>query len=384
MTRRIKEYLFSLGLQPIWVGIKHGTVIMFHVWIFLKKILRLFGINAIIVEYEISKEANITKKIILPFQKIHIPEIKIFNWWEKIQHFDHMVYTVPHGKIFGSYTIATWDNKILRDVTRWHKKDIGTNIYAYHLFPGKIKLIKGITAVLTWNDTDKNYHHRITVSLPKYYIIKKSWIPIDTYMVDTTSGFHKESLTALWIGSSHIISPNPHTYYQCENLICTNNTTLYGVIQPWVQSFVRELFLPSSSVQTPTRKLYIKRISSRKIVNDKEFEKFITSQGFEVFVMEWMSIKQQAELFHQTSIIIGPHGAGLTNIIFCQPWTTLIELFHPETIFWHYYAMAASCGLKYIPIVGTIQKNPKIMAMDRDMIIDLKQVDDVLKKILNK
>jgi len=383
MTRRIKEYLFSIGLRPLWIVIKYGTLIMFHVWIFIKKLLRLLGINAIIVEYDISKESTITKKMILPFQRIIIPVIKIFNWWERMRHFDHTVYAIPYGKIFGSYTISSSDNKILRDVTRWHKKDKGTNMYAYNFLPKKTKLIKGNTAVLTWNDTDKNYHHRITVTLPKYYIIKKSWIPIDTYIVDTASGFHKETLAALWISTSQTVSPNPHTYYQCENLICTNNTTLYGFIQPWVQSFLRKLFLPHSSSQSPTKKLYIKRISTRKVANDEELERYMINHGFEIHAMEWMSIKQQAELFHQASVIVGPHGAGLTNIVFCKPWTTLIELFHPKTIFWHYYAMAASCWLKYIPIVGVIQKNPKLMAMDNDMIIDLKQINDIFEKCIN-
>jgi capsular polysaccharide biosynthesis protein len=114
--------------------------------------------------------------------------------------------------------------------------------------------------------------------------------------------------------------------------------------------------------------------------NEKEFDKFMIEQGFEIHVMEWMSIKEQANLFNQASVIISPHWAGLTNIVFCQPWATIIELFHPETIFWHYYAMSGSCWLNYIPIVGEIKSNPKIISMDNDMIISIEKLHEKFKE----
>ena len=40
-------------------------------------------------------------------------------------------------------------------------------------------------------------------------------------------------------------------------------------------------------------------------------------------------LAEQIEAFRNARIVLSPHGAGLTNILFCRPNTTLIEIF-PE------------------------------------------------------
>ena len=104
-------------------------------------------------------------------------------------------------------------------------------------------------------------------------------------------------------------------------------------------------------------------------------------QWIEIVAMEWMTIKEQAILFSEANLIIWPHGAWLTNIIFSNPWSTLIELFHPETIFWHYYAMAWSLDIQYIPIIWETVKDNKRIAMDQDMIIDCNELKIALHNI---
>ncbi len=49
--------------------------------------------------------------------------------------------------------------------------------------------------------------------------------------------------------------------------------------------------------------------SESKLQNEKEFEKVIIEHGFEIHVMEGMTIRQQAELFYQAKVVISTHGA---------------------------------------------------------------------------
>ena len=51
-------------------------------------------------------------------------------------------------------------------------------------------------------------------------------------------------------------------------------------------------------------------------------------------------------------MIIGAHGAGLTNVLFSNPGTCLAELFSPLYIPSHNMQIAMSAGLCYVPIVG--------------------------------
>ena len=41
-----------------------------------------------------------------------------------------------------------------------------------------------------------------------------------------------------------------------------------------------------------------------------------------------MDIKQQVECFSNASHILSPHGAGLINLLWCQPKTKVIEIQH--------------------------------------------------------
>ncbi|HBW56875.1 MAG TPA: hypothetical protein DEF27_03370, partial [Oscillatoriales bacterium UBA8482] len=52
--------------------------------------------------------------------------------------------------------------------------------------------------------------------------------------------------------------------------------------------------------------------------------------------LETLSVAEQARLFAHAKVIIAPHGAGLTNLMFCSPETIVIELVSPHYIR-HYY-----------------------------------------------
>jgi hypothetical protein len=52
-------------------------------------------------------------------------------------------------------------------------------------------------------------------------------------------------------------------------------------------------------------------------------------------------------MFSRAAAVVGPHGAGLSHILFCPPGTAVVELMFmhsPPMMFWH---MAAALGLRY-------------------------------------
>ena len=116
----------------------------------------------------------------------------------------------------------------------------------------------------------------------------------------------------------------------------------------WALSYLRSLFLP---VQSPTsikkRRLYIPRLTTRKISNEDEITPLLNHYGFERIVLDNMSVTDQASLFQAAEIVVAPHGAGLTNIMFCSPKTKIVEIFHPYNVWGHYYCLSKSCGLDY-------------------------------------
>jgi capsular polysaccharide biosynthesis protein len=64
----------------------------------------------------------------------------------------------------------------------------------------------------------------------------------------------------------------------------------------------------------------------RRVVNEAAVEAALADLGFEVFDNAAYSVCDQARAFRDAEIVVAPHGAGLANIVYCDPGTPVIEL----------------------------------------------------------
>src|SRR5690606_5188706 len=71
-----------------------------------------------------------------------------------------------------------------------------------------------------------------------------------------------------------------------------------------------------------------------------------------------MKLMEQIEAFRDIKCLIGIHGAGLTNMIFCKQKLKVLEIFPPNNIPPHYYWLATNWGFEYNAIMG--ESNGKI------------------------
>ncbi len=104
----------------------------------------------------------------------------------------------------------------------------------------------------------------------------------------------------------------------------------------------------------PDKLVYISRTNSnnRHIENEQEFVEELSHLGFRAYVLEEMSVAEQVELFSRARVIVAPHGAGLTNMIYCkQP--RVIELFGSDNYFQGFFmTLCLGLGGEYAAIVG--------------------------------
>lgn len=78
-------------------------------------------------------------------------------------------------------------------------------------------------------------------------------------------------------------------------------------------------------------KLYVsRRRSKRPLENELDVESWFRTRGFQIVLAESLSIENQIELFSAASVVVGPHGAGLVNLVFCEPGTKVLELVSPS------------------------------------------------------
>ena len=102
----------------------------------------------------------------------------------------------------------------------------------------------------------------------------------------------------------------------------------------WVLNFLKEKFAIEETGLSDINsadKIFISRDplrnGGRRLSNHDEVVDAFVERGFKIVVPEDHSVAQQAEIFSKARVVAASHGAGLTNIAFCQPGTQIVEFF---------------------------------------------------------
>jgi len=103
-----------------------------------------------------------------------------------------------------------------------------------------------------------------------------------------------------------------------------------------------------------TKKTWFSRggVRVRAIKNATEIDALCAAYGFNKFIATSLNFREQFQTFQQSSVILGVHGAGLANILFCRPGTTIVEIFPRTFIKSTYLWLARRLNCEYIPYIA--------------------------------
>lgn len=107
-------------------------------------------------------------------------------------------------------------------------------------------------------------------------------------------------------------------------------------------------FLPETP--RPWRHIYVRRGNHyRGLLNEAAVEELLLDRGFEVVLLDGLSLSAQVRLFRQAATIIAPTGAALTNILWSQPGTRVCTLSAQHdampTEIWEQVGAASGCSV---------------------------------------
>lgn len=196
------------------------------------------------------------------------------------------------------------------------------------------------------------YYHWMLEILPKLGLLQRDGTSpddIDYFLVRKITGdWQLETLMRVGIDRSRIIETEQQPHLSCDRLLhvdlnCGINLKMHRFIPLWM----KHLF-PVDTQLEDRLKLYITRPPGvrRGISNEDEFLPLLRQAGFTIMAMEGLSVAAQAALLARTDVLMSPHGGALTNMVFCRPGITVIELFSRH-VFPYYYGLAANCGHHY-------------------------------------
>ena len=185
-----------------------------------------------------------------------------------------------------------------------------------------------ISMRIPWED---NYYHffndvlgrlRLVESLdidPDVPIVLSEWLAGRSYV--------RESIARGVFGGRPLLIQPSRTHLRCRVVYSVDKRS--GDRRDY--DFFLDRLVPEGPGTGDRRVLLVRAARrGRTLTNDAEVRALARSRGFEVVDTEGWSLADQIELFRNTRVLIGVHGAGLTNIIFRRGAPlTLLELIPP-------------------------------------------------------
>jgi len=146
-----------------------------------------------------------------------------------------------------------------------------------------------------------------------------------------------------------LIYPGPA---QTGNSHYTRNPWLFQNFRNFVQ---RRGLLNSADSSFGDKLIYVSRSDApvRKLTNEQELIEALKPLGFTNHVLTGRSAQEQIDIFSAARIVISPHGAGLTNLLFCNQGVEVIELMSVTRSWPGFKVIARACELNYHSFISS-------------------------------
>ncbi len=277
------------------------------------------------------------------------------------------LYSLPKARLMGaSYfhpLISRRDRFVLDQAAHELKQGQHPAHYAIRL-PGMHK-VQGTTFSLVsrWSD---NYWHWLFDCIGKWLLISNSK-PAGMPEVRNFAGlnlemysFKMQSLRSLGIASDRIVNLLSDSHCEFEELLVADLPSTIPYPEKDVINALRNAFLDRNQCGIVPKRIYISRgkSGSRRVSNEEELEALLESYGFEKVYLEDLDFLKQVALFENATAIFSQHGAGLTNLVFANAGTKVLELFEPEFVNPCYAILATKLDLDYHILFNTSSQSP--------------------------
>ncbi len=265
----------------------------------------------------------------------------------------NVVATVRHGRVLQPYAaVMAEDDTLLFDLSPYY----GVVTPSQHpVFlrcrPPEVTHVTGSVGVLSTRGSD-NYYHFLTDVLPRLELLRRAGVEPDAYLVNRTTRFQRDLLDHLGLAADRCLD-SPHV--RADVLVVPSVPDDQLRTPPWIVPWLRDCFLPDD-LRPPHRRIYVTRGTTRhtrRVDNEAELLAALEPLGFECIDPGVLAPAEQVRAFAEAEYIVGPHGAGLTNLAFAAPGTAVVELFARDYVNECFWALATTVeGLRYRYVVG--------------------------------
>ena len=184
--------------------------------------------------------------------------------------------------------------------------------------------------VLLGTDGAYNYSHWLSRNVLKLSLLDgdATLESLPLLVNQELCAYQEEYLRLLEVAPNRLIRLPTRAVVKCRELfvptILRGHPRMRQAID-WLRDRVSHLM---ASTDAAGDRIYVSRqdSSQRVLLNENEVEAALTRLGFRIITLTGMPVENQIALFSRARCIVGPHGAGLTNVMFAPPGATVVEI----------------------------------------------------------
>jgi capsular polysaccharide biosynthesis protein len=197
--------------------------------------------------------------------------------------------------------------------------------------------------------------------------------------------FVRPSLEPFGVRNLEFISPGEVLF--CDRLITPTQTAPSGHYNEELIRGVSDLlvgFYNGSRRLPPSERVYISRsrAAKRNIRNEEEVIDVLRGFDFKIVHAEEHTFAEQVKINSDARYLVSNHGAGLTNMLFMSPGTSVLELRHrTDRVNNCYFTMASALNLNYF-YQTCESENPGEDPHTAHLLVDARALGDNLKALL--
>lgn len=256
------------------------------------------------------------------------------------------VLELPNALLFGE---AGWvfsrDGHLLPDHS-WYGRHVDEMRIPRRL--PRARRLKGVCLSLASDFSVGSYGHFLLDSISRLELFTKAGFHLTdvdcVFCPKPTSNNAQKILESLDIPMAKFVWADGSVAIRPDTLLAPTFPGTRRNYSPWVPDFLKRAFLPSTP--RPHRRLYVSRSGARRnVVNEEAVQRIVLQHGFEIYDPSRQT--DTTRDFAEATVVVGPHGGGLTDLAFCQPGTKVLELIPTDHIYPYYYTLSDAADLEY-------------------------------------
>jgi len=298
---------------------------------------------------------------------------------------DRIVFRIPNG--FANHNGATLmaDGCLIRELSReWNPPSEGHSKLKKPILMPKIHRVAKAASIAIEHNT--NYCHFFYDCIPRIPILRDAGFGDLPLYAPLSEPYQREILDLMGYPEEKRIASFAHPILQAEELYVPSYDGNQGEFPPRVRHFIRTELLARARERKPgerfPRRLYISRrdSTSRRVLNEEALYGRLKPLGFEFVVMAEMPTIDQMLAFADASCLVTAHGASLTNLVFCRPECSLVEIFPPRIQAPCYQDLGRLVGMRTFEYRA---QGVQIGAGDlaQDLIVEDSLMDEIVQKV---